>query len=263
MQLVLAIVSGLLYFFGSAQIGYCFAEGFAWMPLVQAVVFGAITGQMTQAIIIGATISALYVSVVPAGNNTPADSCAAGAIAIPIALMSHMDVAAASALAVSVAIIGNLLQPIQYNVNGVYAHMCDKHAANGDYEAIVRTCWMSLGSTFLIRFPIAFVVVYFGAGMVDKMMAAMPTWLSNGLTVSGGVLPALGIPVTLTVIDKRQYIPLFLFGYFFVVVMNLSVLAASILGICAVILYIVISLEDQNDIVTAIGVGDDDDDDDD
>ena len=49
MQLVLAIVSGLLYFFGSAQIGYCFAEGFAWMPLVQAVVFGAITGQMTQA----------------------------------------------------------------------------------------------------------------------------------------------------------------------------------------------------------------------
>lgn len=67
--------------------------------------FGAITGQMTQAIIIGATISALYVSVVPAGNNTPADSCAAGAIAIPIALMSHMDVAAASALAVSVAII--------------------------------------------------------------------------------------------------------------------------------------------------------------
>lgn len=45
--------------------------------------------------------------------------------------------------------------------------------------------------------------------------------------------------------------------------MNLSVLAASILGICAVILYIVISLEDQNDIVTAIGVGDDDDDDDD
>ena len=89
----------------------------------------------------------------------------------------------------------------------------------------------------------------------------MPEWISNGLTVSGGVLPALGIAVTLTVIDKNQYIPLFLFGYFFVVVMKLSILAASILGICAVILYVVISLEDQKDLVAVIGAGDDDDDD--
>lgn len=67
MQLVLAIVSGLLYFFGSAQIGYCFAEGFAWMPLVQAVVFGAITGQMTQASLLGmymmGVLSASYVAL--------------------------------------------------------------------------------------------------------------------------------------------------------------------------------------------------------
>lgn len=261
LKLILAIVAGLLYWYGSQQIFYCFLEGFSWLPLMHAVVYGLITGRMTEAIIIGASISALYISLVAAGGNTPADCTAAGSIAIPLALMSNMDVATATALAVSVAVIGNLLQPIQFNIAGIFAHMADRYAAKGDYKGIVRTNFLFIIPVFLLRFPVAFAAVFFGAPFVDTLMNSMPEWLSNGLVVSGGILPALGIAVTLRIINKEQYIPLFLIGYFFVVIFSVSVLMAAIFGVCGVVLYTVLAVENDKESQMAV-VSDDDDDDD-
>ena len=82
LRLILALVAGVLYWYGSQNIFYCFMEGFSWLPLMHAVVYGAITGRMAEALIIGASISALYISLVAAGGNTPADCAAAGTIAI-------------------------------------------------------------------------------------------------------------------------------------------------------------------------------------
>lgn len=261
LRLILAIVAGILYWYGSQNIFYCFMEGFSWLPLMHAVIYGLITGQMTQALIIGASISALYISLVAAGGNTPADCAAAGTIAIPLALMANMDVATATALAVSVAVIGNLLQPIQYNIAGAFAHLADRYAAEGNYNGIFRTNFLSIIPVFLIRFPVAFAAVYFGASFVEDLMASMPVWLSNGLVVAGGILPALGIAVTLRIINKEQYIPLFLIGYFFVGLFSLSTLAAAIFGVCGVVLYTVLSVEREKE--EQLAAADDDDDDDD
>ena len=137
--LVLAVTAGIIYWLGSVMVGYNMMEGFTWFPLMHAVIYGLITGQMTEAVIIGATISTLYISTVAAGANTPADSTAAGCITIPIALMSGLSVQTAVSLAVTVGVIGNLLQPIQYNLLGVCAHIGDTCAVNGDLRGIVRT----------------------------------------------------------------------------------------------------------------------------
>ena len=129
LRLILAIAAGIMYWWGQQQVGYCFLEAFSWLPLTHAVVYGIITGEMSTSLIIGASISAMYISLVAAGGNTPSDCVAAGTIAIPIALMNNMDVSSAVTLAVTVAVIGNVLQPIQYNLNNIVAHIADKYAA--------------------------------------------------------------------------------------------------------------------------------------
>lgn len=260
MKLALAIVAGILYWYGNQMVGYCFLEAFSWMPMMHAVVFGLMTGQMQQAMIIGAAISALYISLVAAGGNTPADSTAAGTIAIPIALMNNMDTGSAVALAVAVAAVGNMLQPVQFNIMGWFAHRADKYAEEGNLDGIVRLNFLSWIPVFILRAPVAFAAVYFGAGAIDKLFEIIPEWLSHGLEVSGGILPALGIAVTLLVLNKKQYIPLFLIGYFFVVIFGVSVLTASVFGICGIVLYGILSIE--HDRALALAVGDDDEDDD-
>ena len=109
-----------------------------------------------------------------------------------------------------------------------------------------------------MRFPIAFGIVYFGVGVVDSVMAVLPLWLINGLNVAGGVLPGLGIAATLLVINKKQYIPVFLIGYFMVIIFNVSIVAAAILGICAVVLFTVLSIEEESLLLSKNGDDNDD-----
>lgn len=262
LKLVLALVAGVLYWFGHQMVGYCFLEAFSWMPLMHAFVYGLITGQMTEAMIIGSAISALYISLVAAGGNTPADCTAAGTIAIPIALMNNMDVTTAVTLAVSVAIVGNMLQPIQFNIAGAFAHIADRYAEKGDYNGIFRTNFLYWIPVFLLRAPVAFAAVYFGAGAIDSLMTAMPAWLLHGLEVAGGILPGLGLAVTLHIINRGRYIPLFLIGYYLVVIFGISTLTAAVFGICGIVLFTVLSVEkDQEKAVAVAAVADDDDDD--
>ena len=257
-KIVLAIVAGIIYWLGSVMIGYNMMEGFTWFPLLHGFVFGLITGQMTQCIILGATLSTLYISTIAAGANTPADSTAAGCITIPIAVMSGLDVATAVPLAVTVGVIGNLLQPIQYNILGVCAHRADKCAAEGDLKGIDNTNYLALAIVFLLRFPVAFAAVYFGADVIDKLVAVLPEWIINGLGVAGGILPALGIAMTLRVINKEQYMPLFFIGYFAVVIFGISVLTAAIFAVCAIAFVMVVKDEDRLALAAAADEDDDD-----
>lgn len=256
-KLALAITAGIIYWLGSVMIGYNMMEGFTWFPLAHAVVYGLITGRMTDAVIIGATISTLYISTVAAGANTPSDSTAAGCITIPIALMSGLNVTTAVSLAVTIGVIGNLLQPIQYNMLGICAHAADRCASKGDLNGIIRTNYLALAIVFVLRFPVAFAAVYFGAPVVDSIVAIVPTWLIHGLEVAGGILPALGIAMTLRVINKEKYFPLFLIGYFIVVIFNLSVLTAAVFAISAIMF--IVFLQDELAAEKAADLLDDDD----
>ena len=58
------------------------------------------------------------------------------------------------------------------------------------------------------------------------------------------------------VINKTEYIPVFVIGYFMVVVLNISVLVVAIFGICAVLVYLALSAENDK---TLLNAGEDDD----
>lgn len=246
-KIILAIVAGIIYWLGSVMIGYNMMEGFTWFPLLHGFIYGLITGEMTQCIILGATLSTLYISTVAAGANTPADSTAAGCITIPIAVMSNLDVQTALPLAVAVGIIGNLIQPFQYNILGVCAHIADKCAAKGDLKGIDNTNWLALAIVFVLRFPIAFAAVYYGADVITQVESILPEWVLNGLSAAGGILPALGIAMTLMVINKSQYLPLFFIGYFAVVIFGISVLTTAIFAICVILFILALKKEAEKE----------------
>lgn len=247
MKLLLAVLAGLLYAHGNSWLFYCFNEGFSWLPLTHGIIYGLITGDLTNGIIIGASISTLYISLVAAGGNTPADSCAAGSIAIPIALMNGMDVGSAVALGITVAILGNFLQPIQYNINSIFVHNADRYADQGDIRGIRRQVVWCVLANLLLRFPVAFCTVYFGTSVVDVVMNTLPAFIIHGLEVAGGILPALGIAMTLHIINKEKYFPFFILGYFLIVLSGMSVLSAAVIGISVAALILVFKSELQEE----------------
>ena len=67
-----------------------------------AVIVGAVLGDMPQAMMIGASLQLIYLGVIAAGGNQPTDPCLAAYVAIPVAMASGLNTNAAVALAVPV-----------------------------------------------------------------------------------------------------------------------------------------------------------------
>lgn len=199
-------------------------------------------GDVKQAIIIGAAVQILYIGLVAAGSNLPADDCLAGLIAIPIALSAGMTSAQAITLAVPVGVLGVFLDQIRKTVNVVFVHMGDKYAEDGNAKGIV-ICNVVLPTilSFFMRFPVPFLANMYGADAVQNFMNSVPTWLTEGFSVAGGLLPALGFALTLFVIGKKQLMPLFFVGYFLVIVSKITVFEAAIFGVCVILLVMTFS----------------------
>lgn len=243
MELLLAICAGLWYWIARTQVGYTL-HAILCQPLVMALPFGIIAGDLPQAMIIASGIQMVYLGLVGNGGNLPADECLAGCIAIPIALLTNMDPGQAVVLAMPFGLIGVLQDQIRRIINAVFIHRADKMAEIGNVREIGRCATLYpviLG--FFLRFPIVFLITYAGADAVQSVLAAMPLWITHGLSVAGGVLPAMGFAMTVYIIGKKQYLPFFIIAFFLVQYLNINVMAAAIFGTCVALLIVFLRRE--------------------
>lgn len=235
-MLAVSIFTGLWYWICKTDVGYAITHAIR-QPLFAAVPIGLIMGDLKQAVIIGAAVQILYIGLVAAGSNLPADDCLAGLIAIPIAVQTDLSVSLAIAIAVPVGIMGVFVDQLRKTINVIFVHMADRYAEAGNIKQIIfsSVLYPTLLS-FFMRFPIPFFANLYGADAVKSFMNGVPQWLIHGFSVAGGLLPALGFALTLFVIGKKELLPWFFIGFFLVQFSQIPVIGAAIFGLCAVLL---------------------------
>ena len=261
MNLAVAIFAGLWFWFVSGCWGYTFHYVLK-QPLVMALPFGILMGDIPTAMIIGATIELVYVGMISPGANIPADECFAGVISIPLALLAGADPETAVVLAVPFGLIGTFFDQLRRKVNARWAHLADKYAANGDEKGLFRCAFTyPLAAGFVMRFPVVFVAVYFGSGALERLLSYLPEWVMHGISVTGGVLPALGFAILLFVIGQKMLLPFFFIGFFAVKYLGINTMAAAVFGVCIALLVVLISNQNKQELIAALGSGDSDDDD--
>ena len=236
-MLGVSIFTGLYYWIMKTDVGYAFTHAMR-QPLFAAIFIGLIMGDMTKAITIGAAVQILYIGLVAAGSNLPADDCLAGLVAIPIAISANMEVATAiSMIAVPVGILGVFVDQVRKTINIIFVHMADRFAEEGNTRQIMlcNIVYPTILS-FFMRFPLPFLANMFGADAVTSFMNAVPDWVVQGFNVAGGLLPALGFALTIFVIGKKELLPWFFIGYFVMQFSGIPVIAVAVFGVCAILL---------------------------
>ena len=126
-MLIVSIFTGIYYWIMKTDVGYAITHAIR-QPLFSALLIGLIMGDVKQAVIIGAAVQILYIGLVAAGSNLPADDCLAGLIAIPIALKSGLSPELAIAIAVPVGVMGVFVDQLRKTINVIFVHMDDKYA---------------------------------------------------------------------------------------------------------------------------------------
>ncbi len=94
---------------------------------------------------------------------------------------------------------------------------------------------------FLFSFIPCFILVYFGASHIQTVLQFLGDKVVNVLSIIGGMLPAVGIALTLKSIFKGQSIIFFFLGFLLVQYFHLNSIAVGFLSLVITIVYMQIN----------------------
>lgn len=249
MNFGLALLFGVFYWLATNKLWYGTLH-LVRQPLVLAVPIGLIMGNVSDAMKIGASLQMIYLGAIAPGGTLPADEALASCITIPVALAAGLNPDLAVTIAVPVGLLGVLLDNLKRTYHSYFVHMADKAALQGDIKKMGRAeFWYPFFCSLPLRIIPATLALLFGTEAVSAFLSSIPTWATNGLTVAGGLLPALGFAVTIMVIGKKEYIPYFILGFAVYAYTGMNTIGIAVIAVCIAILQSQFAPRNANDTV--------------
>lgn len=233
-----AIVVAFLYYFADAP--FFFGEGYYVLqrPVVGGFLVGLVMGNPVQGAIIGGTINLIFLGHMSVGGSIPSDMALAGYVGTAFALALDTSLEAALALALPIGILGTVVWVGRMSISSIFAHWADNYAEKGDERGVMLMNWLP-AQIMLFVFKMIVVALFckWGGEAVGGFLDAIAgSWAFRGLSVVGGVLPALGIALNLRAILKQETWPFLLAGFVLAAYFNIPIIGVSIIGlICAMV----------------------------
>ena len=110
-------------------------------------------------------------------------------------------------------------------------HKADKYAEEANTKGIDRINYFGMAILFVSYFICGFLPIYFGADKASQIVQAIPATFIDGLSVAGGMMPAIGFAMLLRIMYKKQYIAFLIIGFVLVAYFNLPILSLALIGL--------------------------------
>ncbi|HJP78555.1 MAG TPA: PTS sugar transporter subunit IIC [Pseudonocardiaceae bacterium] len=211
---------------------------YASRPLIAGTVAGLIVGNPTLGMAIGATLEfAALGSYTYGGASTP--DWPTGAI-IAVALANNaggsttQEITLGVTFGLAAALVLTPLDPIGRSLTTLFIHRADKALIEGRTRELTVLHWTAFIPWAAVRAIPTFALTYFlKPNLVHSLETSIPKWLVDGLTLSGGLLPAVGFALLLGFLPVRKYwymlmIGFVLFGYAKIPVLGVAMFALAI-----------------------------------
>lgn len=216
-------------------------------PIVAAPFAGLMLGDLQTGIIMGAALEAIYMGISPIGGSVPSDPTAAAILAVGFVVVGGSDIKTALALSLPIgtaaATVNNLTAPVHV----YFATYFDKLAAAGkdrQFEVLhfIYNFTIRRGAVTLVLF----LAVAFGIDKVNVVLKLLPPFIQTGLAAAGGMLPAVGFGILISMIWSKELGAYFFLGFIMVAYMKLPVIAIAMIGaiIAIVVMFRDIELND-------------------
>lgn len=255
-MLLTSILLGLLtsFAYGDYALGTCNLS----RPIITGPLVGLILGDLETGIMIGATLELAFLGSFSVGASIPPEMISGGVLGAAFAITTGKGPEVALALGLPIA----SLVLVFYNfflivVLPLFAHKADKYAKEGNAKGIDRM--HLLGGLSAPCIPLGILVAvsfYLGSPFMEGILESIPKFIINGLTITTGLLPALGFALLAKMIMSKKVAVFFFLGFALSVYMAVPVTGVAIFG---VILAAILLMKKPNEVTFAQG-GDMDDD---
>lgn len=200
-------------------------------PIVVSPVIGALLGDLHTGVLVGATLELVFMGAIQIGAAVPPDVLVGAGLGTAFAIQSGQGADIALALALPIAILAQSLKVVVFIIRSWFMDLAMKLAEAGD---IRRMYALNLGGLLLqcfMYFSVGFVALLFGSPAVEAFVANIPEAVLNGLSVAGGLLPAVGFALLLLPMMEKRNVIYFVFGFILIAYLNLPVMAVTIIGV--------------------------------
>lgn len=198
-------------------------------PLILSTLTGLVLGDLSAGVTIGASLELIAMGMVSIGAAGPPNMQFGSIIATSMAILSGSSTETALTIAIPVAVAGEFLSIIMRLVIAQFSHVADTAIEEGKFHkaAHIHIYWSFIFNALVYFIPI-FLSVYFGADMMQSLIDKIPQMVTDGLTVAGNMLSALGFAMLLSTMLSKKLVPYFIFGFFIVAYSGLDLIGVTI-----------------------------------
>lgn len=192
---------------------------------------GVILGDIPTALQCGAIGELAFMGFgVGAGGTVPPNPIGPGVIGTLMAI-TLPSVTPESALSISIpfAVAIQFLQTAIYTVRAGAPSSAAKALEERNFGKFNRIANMTVWLFAVVGFALGFLGA-FSMETLNKLVQIIPQWLLNGLSVAGGMLPAIGFAMIMSVMLKKEFIPFALLGYICAAYLNMPIMGIAFVG---------------------------------
>lgn len=238
MSCIQAIMLALLYYLGNSAWGLGVGWWTLMRPLVLGFLSGILLGDPSQGAAVGASINILYLGFIGAGGAVPGDIALAGVVGTALVISAGVDVNTAMSLAVPVGLLGNIIWVTKLTVNTGNVRLAEKYAERGETTKFwIADVLMPQLFLFIVSFVSCFIIVYFGVSYITGVLNFLGDKVVTVLSTIGGMLPAVGIALTLKSIFKGESMVMFFLGFLLVQYFHLDMIATGLFSLVFTVIY--------------------------
>lgn len=200
-------------------------------PLVLGPLVGLVLGDLTQGVIIGATLELIFMGNIKVGAAIPPDVITGGVLGTAFAIISGKGPAIALAIAIPVSILAEMMISALFVLRAMLNKKFNQYAEEGNYKKIQ---WLHIASGLIRPLLMGFIVLLalqLGANAMRSFLDMVPLWVQLGLQVAGNMLPALGFALLMNLMFNKKIVPYFFLGFLLAAYLKMPIIAIGGLGV--------------------------------
>jgi PTS system mannose-specific IIC component len=213
-------------------------------PIIACTLIGLVTGNLVPCLILGGTLQLIALGWANIGAAVAPDAAlasVASAIILVLSGQGKAGVASAIAIAVPLAVAGLLLTIIVRTIATALVHFMDAAANEGnirkvEFWQIIAICIQGLR----IAIPAALILAI-GAAPVRDLLTSMPTWLTGGLAIGGGMVVAVGYAMVINMMATKEVWPFFAIGFVLATVSQITLIGLGAIGVALALIYLALT----------------------
>lgn len=214
-------------------------------PILTGTVVGFILGDVTQGVIIGATLELAFIGLFAVGAAMPPEILTGGILGTAFAISSGTGTETALLLAFPIASVALIFRNLHLIlISPMFLHKADKYAIKGSFKGVASMHILAGLIQILILALIVGVSFSVGSSTVTNILDKIPGFVQTGLEVATKILPALGFALLGRMLINKRVVPYFFIGFALVSYLSLSVVGIAVIG--AMIAIIMVDLDNRN-----------------